>query len=47
MEKKELKFYETPVMEVVEMEAKVSLLAGSDTGTGGIGSGDGGLEELD
>ena len=30
MEKKEMKFYEAPVMEVVEMEAKVSLLAGSD-----------------
>ena len=31
MEKKELKWYETPAMEVVEMEAKISLLAGSMT----------------
>ena len=29
MEKREMKFYETPVMEVVEMDAKISLLAGS------------------
>ena len=30
MEKRELKFYEAPAVEVVELEAKVSLLAGSD-----------------
>ena len=33
MEKKELKMYEVPAMEVVELEASVSILAGSDTGT--------------
>ena len=31
MEKKELKWYDTPTMEVVEMEAEVTLLAGSMT----------------
>ena len=34
MEKNQLKWYETPVMEVVELEAKVSLLAGSPTNAG-------------
>jgi hypothetical protein len=29
MDKKELKFYESPAAEVVEMEVEVSLLAGS------------------
>ena len=29
MEKNQLKWYETPAMEVVELEAKISLLAGS------------------
>ena len=33
MEKKELKMYDAPVVEVVELEAKTSLLAGS-TGMG-------------
>jgi hypothetical protein len=30
MDKKELKFYESPAAELVEMEVEVSLLAGSD-----------------
>ena len=30
MNKKELKWYETPAMEVVELNAKTVLLAGSD-----------------
>ena len=33
MEKKDLKMYEAPTMEVVELEASVSMLAGSDDGT--------------
>ena len=42
MEKNILKWYETPQVEVVEMESAVSLLAGSgkDTGTGGVTGGD-------
>ena len=40
MEKREMKFYEAPVMEVVEMETKISLLAGSG-GTNAEGVGDG------
>jgi hypothetical protein len=36
MDKKELKFYEAPACEVVELKANVSLLAGS----GEPGSGD-------
>ena len=35
MEKREMKFYEAPVVEVVELEAKISLLAGSDTDSSG------------
>ena len=31
MDKKELKFYESPAAELVEMEVEVSLLAGSST----------------
>ena len=31
MNKKDLKFYEPPFLEVVELEAKTVLLAGSDT----------------
>ena len=30
MDKKDLKFYESPAAELVEMEVEVSLLAGSD-----------------
>jgi hypothetical protein len=30
MDKKELKFYETPACEVVELKASVALLAGSN-----------------
>ena len=30
MDKKELKFYEAPACEVVELKASVALLAGSD-----------------
>ena len=30
MDKKDLKFYEAPAQEVVELDAKVSLLAGSN-----------------
>ena len=30
MEKKELKFYETPMAEVVELKANAALLAGSE-----------------
>lgn len=30
MEKKELKFYEAPAAEILELEAKVALLAGSN-----------------
>ena len=30
MEKREMKFYETPAMEVVEMEVSAPLLQGSD-----------------
>ena len=44
MEKKNLKWYEAPVMEVVEMKSAVSLLAGSSTGNDsnvpGAGDGD-------
>ena len=44
MEKKQLKMYDAPVMEVVELDAMVSLLAGSPTdGSGGWG--DGGTED--
>jgi len=31
MDKKELKFYEAPACEVVELNASISLLAGSET----------------
>ena len=34
MEKKELKMYDAPVVEVVELEAKTSLLAGSPADAG-------------
>ena len=34
MEKKELRWYESPAVEVVELDAKVSLLAASDEGGG-------------
>ena len=34
MEKKEMKFYEAPAMEVVEMEMSAPLLAGSGLGYG-------------
>lgn len=34
MEKKELKMYDAPIVEVVELEAKIALLAGSG-GDGG------------
>ena len=37
MDKKDLKLYETPMMEVVEMNAKSVLLAGSDKDGGGAG----------
>ena len=44
MDKKELKFYEAPACEVVELNAHVALLAGSKT----EGSGDGeGIDEED
>ena len=33
MEKKDLKMYEAPAVEVVEMETAGVMLAGSDTGT--------------
>ena len=37
MDKKELKFYEAPACEVVELKASVTLLAGSqETGADGI-----------
>lgn len=48
MDKKELKFYEAPACEVVELNASVALLAGSG-GNGGAenvgGEGMGGEEE--
>lgn len=31
MEKKQLKMYEAPAVETIDLEAKVALLAGSDT----------------
>lgn len=34
MDKKELKFYETPASEVVELKLTSSILAGSPTGGG-------------
>ena len=34
MDKKELKFYEAPACEVVELEVEAQLLAGSPTGGG-------------
>ena len=34
MDKKELKFYEAPACEVIELEASVNLMAGSPTGGG-------------
>ena len=34
MEKKVLKMYETPALQVVELEMKSSILAGSPTGGG-------------
>lgn len=34
MEKKVLKMYETPALQVVELEVKSSILAGSPTGGG-------------
>lgn len=37
MEKKQLKWYDAPVVEIVELEAKVSLLAGSDEPDAGFG----------
>ena len=33
MEKKDFKLYESPMVEIVELDAKVSLLASSDEGT--------------
>ena len=46
MEKKKLKFYEAPMMEVVEMETSVSLLAGSGgTNADGFGQGDGTFDD--
>ena len=39
MDKKELKFYETPACEVVELNAGVALLAGSGEGDGLPGGG--------
>ena len=41
MEKKNLKWYEAPQVEVVEMEANVTLLAGSDGVTVEPGGNDG------
>ena len=40
MDKKELKFYEAPACDVVELKANVSLLAGSATGGEGEGEGE-------
>ena len=34
MEKKDLKFYEAPAVEAVELEVKSSILSGSPTGGG-------------
>ena len=39
MDKKELKFYEAPAQEVVELNACVALLAGSGEGDGLPGGG--------
>jgi len=40
MDKKELKFYEAPACEVVELKASVSLMAGSAQGGEGEGEGE-------
>ena len=40
MDKKELKFYEAPACEVVELNARVALLAGSAQGGEGEGEGE-------
>jgi len=45
MDKKELKFYESPAAEVVEMEVEVSLLAGS--GGDGLPGGGSDLDDDD
>ena len=36
MNKKDLKFYEAPACEVMELETSVALLAGSKTGGDGV-----------
>jgi len=41
MNKKELKFYEAPALEVVELKLQGPLLDGSPKGDGGIGGGTG------
>ena len=40
MERKDLKFYEVPEMEVVELDVKSPLLEGSPTNADGIYDGD-------
>ena len=45
MDKKELKFYEAPACEVVELKSNVALLAGSGEGSGGVSDPDLGEEE--
>ena len=45
MDKKELKFYEAPACEVVELKSNVALLAGSGEGSGGVSDPDLGDEE--
>lgn len=45
MDKKELKFYESPAAELVEMEVEVSLLAGSIEGVDDEGDLNGGNDD--
>ena len=41
MDKKVFKMYETPAVEIVELEVEAQILAGSDTNAEGIENGDG------
>ena len=40
MDKKVLKMYETPAVEIVELEVEAQILAGSSTNAEGIDTGD-------
>ena len=45
MDKKVLKMYEAPEVEIVELEIEAQILAGSETNAEGIENGDGQVDE--